>query len=209
MNDLAINGLLIVAAYLLGSIPFGYLSVRLLGRRDIRTVGSRNVGTLNTWHQVGTAGAAPVLVLDAAKGALAALFPGWLGAPEWVVYCTATMAILGHNWPVFLKFHGGKGVAPLLGIALALFPMTMLVALAPAVLFIILTRNAIIGIVVGMAVFPVLNLIRGGDLGLTLFLVGLTGFVVACYVYGARGQMWEAVKTRRLRGVFYGSGSDA
>ncbi len=202
--DLVINGLLIAGAYLLGSIPFGYLAVWLLGKRDIRTVGSQNVGTLNTWHQVGVGGAAPVLALDAAKGAIPVLVTGWLGTPDWVVYCVAIAAMLGHNWPVFLKFQGGKGVATLIGIALALFPMTTLVAIAPGALAIILTRNAIIGIAVGMTVFHIVNLVRGADLGLSLLILGLSVFVAACYVFGARRQMWKAVKSGRLRRIFYG-----
>lgn len=202
--ELVVFGLLIVAAYFIGAIPTGYLAVRWLAQRDIREVGSRNVGTLNTWYQTGLAGAVPVLAVDAAKGALTVLVPGWLGAPEWVLYCTATVGIVGHNWPVYLKFRGGKGVAPLLGIALALFFVPTLVAMVPGVLAIILSRNVIIGIAVGMVVLNVINPIRGADRELTILVGALTALVVGSYCWSIRRQIWEAVKSGRLLEVFYG-----
>lgn len=189
---------------MVGAIPTGYLAVRWLAQRDIREVGSRNVGTLNTWYQTGLAGAVPVLAVDAAKGAITVLVPGWMGAPEWVLYCTATVGIVGHNWPVYLKFRGGKGVAPLLGIALALFFVSTLVAMVPGVLAIILSRNVIIGIAVGMVVLNVINPIRGADRELTILVGGLTALVVGSYCWSIRGQIWEAVKSGRLLEVFYG-----
>ena len=195
---------MIAGAYLVGAIPTGYLAVRWLAQRDIREVGSRNVGTLNTWYQTGLAGAVPVLGVDAAKGAITVLVPGWLGAPEWVIYCTATVGIVGHNWPVYLKFRGGKGVAPLLGIALALFFVSTLVAMVPGVLAIILSRNVIIGIAVGMVVLNVINPIRGADRELTILVGGLTALVVGSYCWSIRRQIWEAVKSGRLLEVFYG-----
>ena len=188
----------------MGAIPTGSLAVRWLAQRDIREVGSRNVGTLNTWYQTGLAGAVPVLAVDAAKGAITVLVPGWLGAPEWVIYCTATVGIVGHNWPVYLKFRGGKGVAPLLGIALALFFVSTLVAMVPGVLAIILSRNVIIGIAVGMVVLNVINPIRGADRELTILVAALTALVVGSYCWSIRRQIWEAVKSGRLLEVFYG-----
>ena len=202
--ELVTYGLLIAAAYFIGAIPTGYLAVRWLAQRDIREVGSRNVGTLNTWYQTGLAGAVPVLAVDAAKGAITVLVPGWLGAPEWVIYCTATAGIVGHNWPVYLKFRGGKGVAPLLGIALALFFVSTLVAMVPGVLAIILSRNVIIGIAVGMVVLNVINPIRGADRELTILVAALTALVVGSYCWSIRRQIWEAVKSGRLLDVFYG-----
>ncbi len=202
--ELVTYGLLIAAAYFIGAIPTGYLAVRWLAQRDIREVGSRNVGTLNTWYQTGLAGAVPVLAVDAAKGAITVLVPGWLGAPEWVIYCTATAGIVGHNWPVYLKFRGGKGVAPLLGIALALFFVSTLVAMVPGVLAIILSRNVIIGIAVGMVVLNVINPIRGADRELTILVAALTALVVGSYCWSIRRQIWEAVKSGRLLEVFYG-----
>ena len=203
-TELVIYGLLIAGAYFVGAIPTGYLAVRWLAQRDIREVGSRNVGTLNTWYQTGLAGAVPVLAVDAAKGAITVLVPGWLGAPEWVIYCTATAGIVGHNWPVYLKFRGGKGVAPLLGIALALFFVSTLVAMVPGVLAIILSRNVIIGIAVGMVVLNVINPIRGADRELTILVAALTALVVGSYCCSIRRQIWEAVKSGRLLEVFYG-----
>ncbi|HZA22573.1 MAG TPA: glycerol-3-phosphate acyltransferase, partial [Dehalococcoidia bacterium] len=148
--DLAVMALLMINAYLMGSIPTAYVVVRWLRGVDIRFMGSKNVGTLNTYHQVGILGAVLVLAVDAAKGALAVLVPGWLGAPEWSVYITAIMVVVGHNWPVFLRFRGGKGVASALGISLVLVPQLTLIALVPTILLVVLTRNFIIGVGVGI-----------------------------------------------------------
>ena len=99
---------LVLGAYLLGSVPTAYIMVRLVTGNDIRCLGSRNVGTLNTYHQLGTWDAMPVLLVDAGKGALAVLVPAWLGAPHWTVFFTTALVVGGHNWPVFLNFQGGK-----------------------------------------------------------------------------------------------------
>ena len=78
--------LLSLGAYLLGSIPFAYILVYRVKGIDIRQVGSRNVGALNTLHQMGVAGGVVVLLSDVGKGALAVLLPGWVGAPEWTPF---------------------------------------------------------------------------------------------------------------------------
>jgi len=97
-----------IGAYLLGSIPSAYILVYMVRGVDIRQVGTRNVGAMNAFDQVGPWGGLLVLLADGGKGVLAALLPGWVGAPDWVVFLTATLAVAGHNWPVFLNFRGGK-----------------------------------------------------------------------------------------------------
>ena len=99
---------LAVAAYLLGSVSPSYLLVRLTTGQDVRRLRSRNAGTLNTYHRLGIAGGVTVLVLDAGKGAAAVLVPGLLGAPEWTVFATGPLVLIGHNWPVFLKFREAR-----------------------------------------------------------------------------------------------------
>ena len=120
-----------LGAYLLGSVPTAYIMVRLVTGHDIRRLGSKNVGALNTYQQVGTWRAVPVLIVDAGKGVLAVLVPIWLGAPHWTVLATTTLVVAGHNWPVFLGFRGGKGASAIFGVSLALVPVLTLITLVP------------------------------------------------------------------------------
>ena len=109
-------------AYLIGSIPFGYLLTRLSGRGDIRAVGSGNIGATNVLRTGSKGLAAATLLLDIAKGALAV----WIGQQQVFVggetYAAAGV-LIGHLYPLWLKFKGGKGVATLLGILLVLLPV--------------------------------------------------------------------------------------
>ena len=95
----------LLGAYLLGSIPWPYLVVRALRGIDIRAVGDGNMGTQNVWQAVGAGAALAVLLGDMAKGAVAVLLPGWLGAPEATAALAGPAAVAGHIWPVFLGFR--------------------------------------------------------------------------------------------------------
>jgi glycerol-3-phosphate acyltransferase PlsY len=108
----------LVLGYLLGSIPFGLLLTRLGGAGDLRSIGSGNIGATNVLRTGRKGLAALTLVLDIAKGALAVVLARWIG-PDYALL-GGLAAFLGHCYPVWLRFHGGKGVATLLGIALAL-----------------------------------------------------------------------------------------
>jgi acyl phosphate:glycerol-3-phosphate acyltransferase len=203
--DWVAAGLLGVAALLLGSIPTAYIVVHRLKGVDIRRVGSQNVGTLNTFHQVGIGGALVVLAVDVAKGALAALLPAWIGAPIWTLYLTAALVVAGHNWPVFLGFRGGKGVATIFGISLVIVPQLTLIALGPTILLALLTRNVIIGVGVGFIIVNTLAVTTHQGRGLVALCLALTLLAVGTYIIGAWGQISAAIKTRRFRGLFYGS----
>ncbi len=122
-------GLIIAIAvgYLLGSIPFGLLLTRQVGI-DIRTVGSGNIGTTNVLRTGNKGLAAATLLLDAGKGALAVVLAReFVGVEAGVLAGVA--ALVGHCWPAWLHFRGGKGVATILGIALALAPFAGIAAL--------------------------------------------------------------------------------
>lgn len=137
-------------AYLLGSIPFGLVLTRLAGLGDIRAIGSGNIGATNVLRtgRKGLAGA--TLLLDGCKGAVAVLIAAWFG-PDMAVLAAAG-AILGHCFPVWLKFKGGKGVATTLGTWLALSWPVGLVAcgvwLATAVIFRYSSVSALLAIAV-------------------------------------------------------------
>lgn len=105
--------------YLLGSIPFGMILARVLGLGDLRRIGSGNIGATNVLRTGNRGAALATLLLDAAKGAVAVLLARWL-AGEDAAQIAGGMAFLGHCFPVWLRFRGGKGVATFLGVVLAL-----------------------------------------------------------------------------------------
>ena len=115
MTDLIIAA---IAGYLLGSIPFGLVLTRLAGHGDIRAIGSGNIGATNVLRTGNKGLAAATLILDSGKGAVAALLASWHLSPE-AATIAGLFAVLGHNFPVWLKFKGGKGVATTLGVLLA------------------------------------------------------------------------------------------
>ncbi|WP_353216233.1 glycerol-3-phosphate 1-O-acyltransferase PlsY [Sandarakinorhabdus sp.] len=118
----------IAIGYLLGSIPFGLLLTRMIGI-DIRAVGSGNIGTTNVLRTGNKGLAAATLLLDAGKGAAAVVIGRHLGGELWAIVA-GTAAFVGHCFPIWLKFRGGKGVATILGITLAAAPLAGVIALA-------------------------------------------------------------------------------
>ena len=146
------------AAYLLGSIPTAYLMVKRAARVDIRRVGSGNVGATNALRTAGPVVGAAVFVIDILKGVVAARWlPGWiLGMHDPVLaLACGLMAILGHNFPCFLNFQGGKGVATTIGVLLGTMPLVAgLVGLAWAAVF-AATRYVSIASMVAAVAIPV------------------------------------------------------
>ncbi|MEO6739913.1 MAG: glycerol-3-phosphate 1-O-acyltransferase PlsY [Chthoniobacteraceae bacterium] len=123
----------LIGSYLLGSIPFGLLAARLKGM-DIRQHGSGNIGATNVWRVCGWRYGLPVFVLDVIKGVAAVWLSHWLAAKfsgdvAWAGIVGAMACIIGHSFPVWLGFKGGKGVATSLGVFLGLMPLPSLVAL--------------------------------------------------------------------------------
>ena len=109
-----------VLGYLLGSIPFGLLLTRLAGTEDLRTIGSGNIGATNVLRTGRKSLAAATLIGDMLKGTVAVIIAGYFGGPN-AAMLAALGAFLGHLFPVWLKFRGGKGVATYLGVLLGLF----------------------------------------------------------------------------------------
>lgn len=118
------------AGYLLGSVPVAFIVARMARRVDIRTVGSGNVGATNVWRTIGPRAALATLVLDVTKGAAAVWLARHLGGGEPAEAAAGLAAIVGHAYPVWLRFAGGKGVATALGACLAWSPAVAGVAVA-------------------------------------------------------------------------------
>ena len=115
-----------VLAYLLGSIPFGLILTRVFGAGDLRKIGSGNIGATNVLRTGRRSLAAATLLLDGGKGALAVLIADRFGSD--IAVAAAGFAVIGHLFPVWLGFKGGKGVATALGVFLALAPLTGVIA---------------------------------------------------------------------------------
>ena len=144
----------LAAGYLLGAIPFGLLLTRMAGLGDIRRIGSGNIGATNVLRAGSKGLAALTMLLDAAKGAAAVLLGGLYG-PD-IAIVTALGAILGHIFPVWLKFRGGKGVATALGLVLAFSWQVGLLALAIWIAVVAATRYSSAGALAATAATPFL-----------------------------------------------------
>lgn len=158
-------------AYLLGSIPFGYLLVRIFRGEDIRQTGSGNIGATNVARSGAKGLGIATLVLDALKGSLAVFLAAALAASKYnrcgdfvehpcapalrLMALAALFAVLGHVFPVWLRFKGGKGVATALGVFCVLFPKAILLALAIFILVVAITRYVSLGSILGAIAFPV------------------------------------------------------
>jgi acyl phosphate:glycerol-3-phosphate acyltransferase len=143
--------------YLLGSIPFGLLLTKILGGADIRKSGSGNIGAANVARVVGLAAGVLTLLLDAAKGALAVWLAGHFADRRATPMMLAGVAALvGHCFPVWLKFKGGKGVATALGVFLMLAPLAAVAAVVFFLLVVLLWRYVSLGSVSAAAAMPLL-----------------------------------------------------
>jgi len=138
----------VALGYLVGSVPFAYLLVRRRGI-DLREAGSGNVGAANVLRTSGPGHAAAAMCLDAAKGALAVLIAQRLGAGAATAVAAGLAAVVGHIYPVWLGFRGGKGVATAAGAFVVLAPWAMLIASGAFVVALWATRYISVGSVVG------------------------------------------------------------
>ena len=170
----------LAVSYLLGSIPFGYLLVRLFRKEDVRAQGSGNIGATNVARSGGKALGVVTLLLDLAKGFVAVLLarhlaPGRPGFPSDLMVWAAMAAVVGHIFPVWLGFRGGKGVATALGVFLALAPTVALAGVLVFALLVLTTRIVGLASIVAAAVLPVFAMLLLPDrspvyLGGTIFI---------------------------------------
>ncbi len=180
-----------VTSYLLGSIPFGYLLVRIFRGEDVRQSGSGNIGATNVSRKSPVLGLV-TLILDALKGTAAALLSYffWIRMgfrigildvlPFEPMAIAALFAVLGHMFPVWLRFRGGKGVATGLGSFAIMAPTAVLVAAAIFVAVVALFRYVSLGSILSVASFPILvyEIYRYGKAPLVMSLIGITSLLI-------------------------------
>ena len=155
---------ILAIAYLLGSIPFGYILVRIFLKEDIRSVGSGNIGATNVARSGAKGLGLATLALDALKAAAAVLiakhfFPSLNGLPSTFAIAAGVTAVLGHIFPIWLGFKGGKGVASALGVFLALAPFVALSSLGVFILIVALTRLVSLASIIAAISVPLFTLV--------------------------------------------------
>jgi glycerol-3-phosphate acyltransferase PlsY len=144
-----------ILAYLLGGLPFGYWFVRLVSGKDIRTMGSGNIGATNVQRAAGSKAGIIVLLLDICKGFLAVLLARLITQNNDVgVAISAFAVMLGHCYPVFLRFKGGKAVACFVGVFLYLAPLALATTAVVFLATVALSKHISLGSIIGAALFP-------------------------------------------------------
>lgn len=153
--------------YLIGSIPFAVWITRRVKGIDVRAGGSGHMTTTNTIRQAGWAAGIAVFLLDTAKGWISTYLATQLGLPDWSIGLVAMCAVLGHCWPIFAQFRGGKGLAVTGGALLAVSPLAFLIAAGVLIFFVLVTRHAARGSLIAALLFPAV-----------LWLTGLRGTII-------------------------------
>jgi glycerol-3-phosphate acyltransferase PlsY len=201
----------IVIGYLLGSFPSAYLAGRLRKGIDIRDVGSKNMGAMNVYYEVGPIEAALVTLADLGKGIAAILLVRLLlnTTPTWPFdFLTGAAAVMGHIFPIFLKFHGGKGAATAIGILIFLMPWAVPFLAIVFFIAVLITRNPTFSYSLLLIVFPfVAGFIYvdryGEPLALVFYSIGLGVFLGLQYIprikemHSKTGGDWRKVIRRR------------
>ena len=192
----------LIAAYFLGSIPAAYIAGRLSKGIDIRQVGSRNMGAMNVFYRVGMGYGLLVLVVDMGKGAAAVALAGWLEVPLIVELIAGATAVIGHSFPVWLKFRGGKGGATVAGVIFFLIPWSLPIGLAIFGAMLALTRFPTISYSVAMLSFPFIAWLiyhRGAYVifTLALLLIPFIRYIPRIKEMRAKGGSWRRVVSRK------------
>jgi glycerol-3-phosphate acyltransferase PlsY len=192
----------ILAAYLIGSFPPAYVIARLRKGIDIRQVGSRNMGAMNVFYSVGFAEGLLALALDIGKGAAAVALARWLGVPVIMELMAGVVVVIGHNFPVFLKFRGGRGGATCIGILAYLMPWGVPVYAAVFLAALLLTRYPTLSYSLAFLCFPFVGWLVYHKWELAVYSVGLLLLPGVKYIprikeMHTKGGSWHHVILRR------------
>ena len=186
MQNTLVPPLALLAAYLLGSVPFAMISSRVFGLADPRTYGSGNPGATNVLRSGNKKAALMTLIGDALKGSVAVIAAQQAGLSETLIALVALAVFLGHLYPIFLKFKGGKGVATAAGVLLALDPIIGLATLGVWLLVAYVSRYSSLAALCAAAAAPVVSALMHGASSQTL-VVGLLGMALI-------GKHWQNIQ---------------
>lgn len=148
--------ILLLLAYLIGSIPFGLIFGKLIWKKDLRRFGSHNIGATNAWRVLGRKAGLLVFLFDFLKGQLGVLLGAYMFASPGAMVLGGLFAMLGHIFPLFLGFRGGKGVATGLGVIAALMPSITAIIVIVWLVLVLLTRYVSVGSIVASVLAPIL-----------------------------------------------------
>ncbi len=175
---IAMNVLIIVSGYLIGSIPFGFLLARFWKGIDIRKHGSGNIGATNVWRTLGKGPGIVVLLLDALKGVTAVMLAKQLGTNDLVVLGAALAVMAGHSFPLWLGFKGGKIIATGAGAVLAITPVPLLLALLVWGTTVALSRYVSLGSILAAISLPIWVALFDRQPSILVFSLLAAGFAV-------------------------------
>ena len=171
--------LIIILGYFLGSIPAAYIAGHILKGVDIRQIGDTNMGAANVFRQLSPKAGVAVGLVDAGKGALAILIAQAANIPQVAIPITGAAAVIGHNWPIFIGFRGGRGVNTTIGVLLAMITQPMLIVAGPAILALLIKRNVTLACALLFIPLPLVRWwlgIPGILVTYSIALPGLVGF---------------------------------
>ena len=182
MMDAVLIGVSVsLIAYLVGSVSTAYLLTRMVNRVDIRDLGSRNAGAVNVFREVGSWAGLTVLAVDAFKGVSVILAVSAFGLGDFGMFSGAMAVLIGHNFPIFLGFRGGKGVAIIFGLSLAVLPVMTLLSAVLSLVSGLATRNVVFGISVGLIAINALTIATGQGMAQVSLCLTLSAVVIATH----------------------------
>lgn len=202
INDIVTGIIAIVIGYLLGSIPSAYLFARLASGKDIRQMGGGNVGGLNVYREVGAWPAAAVGIVDLSKGAAAVAIAYWLlDFPPEFVLLAGLGAVIGHNWMVWLKFSGGKGMGATIGALAVVMPVYgywqgLLIFLGIILIPFIITRNVALSMGTGLLFLPLIIWL-GMQSGIGTIMAIILAVVIAIKFLPTARAAWAKAGTKK------------
>ncbi len=201
-NDAQIIAIAIISAYIMGSFPTAYIVARLRKGIDIREVGSRNMGATNVFYEVGIPEGLLVFCVDVGKGTAAVMLARWLGASFAVQLAAGGVSVLGHAFPIFLKFRGGKGAGAFMGALAPLMPQAIPYYLGLFLLLLLFSRSTTLSYGAALLAVPIMAWLIYDSSELIIFIVVMLVVLVTRYIprmremYSTAGS-WRGVIFRR------------
>ena len=209
MNEITASIIAIIAAYFIGTLPSAYLAGRFLKGVDIRTIGSHNMGAMNTFYSLGFLPGVAVLTADILKGVAAVALTRFLcqlaTGNETIVIVemiAGLIVVIGHNYPVWLKFKGGKGGATLIGVILFLMPWCLPIGFGTFLILLAITRVPTISYGIAMISFPFVAWLIYGRVDYIIYssimlLIPYLSYIPRIIEMRAKGGSWTRVFKRK------------
>ena len=193
--------IVIIIGYLLGSIPSAYIATRLATGKDVRQIGGGNIGGLNVYREVGAWPALAVGIVDLSKGAAAVAIAYWLlDVPLVFVLAAGLAAVIGHNWMVWLKFSGGKGMGVTIGALAVLFPVYgywpgLLITFGIILIPYVITHNIALSMGIALVCLPFITWL-GMNSGIGTIMAVILGLVIGIKFLPTAKASWAKAESK-------------